>query len=128
MDVSIAVVAEGANVSKEGNLNIFGIFNEVSSQAFPATHPVLVLVTQVRARRSEQGQQVKMTVRLMDEDSVLAELEGDFTFPTGPGSSHVNNIFKIVGIQFPRAGSYAFHILLNGREEASVPIQLRQLQ
>ena len=128
MDVSIAVVAEGANVAKEGNLNIFGIFTEISAQGFPATHPVLVLVTQVRARRSEQGQSVKMAVRLMDEDSVLAELEGDFLIPSGGPIAQVNNIFKIVGIQFPRPGSYAFHVLLNGREEAVVPLVLRLVE
>lgn len=129
MDIPLAVLAENANVAQEGNLNIFGIFSEIRSPAYPATHPSCVLVVQFRARRSEIGQPVKLTIRLMDEDSVLTELEGEFPVPDaqGPGDIVINNIFKLVMMQFPRAGSYAFHVLLNGSERASVPLQMIKL-
>ncbi len=88
MDVPLAVLADAANTAADGRLNILGIFDEIRSSQFPAIHPAAVLVFRLRARRSEQGGQARVTVRLMDMDSVLAEIEGEFVIPTGKRKAH----------------------------------------
>src|SRR2546425_1009880 len=70
MEIPIAVLADSANVSQEGTLNILGIFSAIRSRTFPAHHPHCVLVLQLQARRSEQGQHERIVVRLMDLDNV----------------------------------------------------------
>lgn len=123
MDVPLAVLADAANAAADGRLNILGIFGEIRSSQFPAIHPAAVLVFQLRAHRSEQGGQARVTVRLMDMDSVLAEIEGEFVIPVGnePGDVIMNQIFALQMLSLPRAGDYAFHILVNGDEKNVVP-------
>ncbi|MDP9271652.1 MAG: hypothetical protein M3P14_11900, partial [Chloroflexota bacterium] len=68
MEIPIAILADAANVSQEGTLNILGVFSVIRAGRFPAWHPRCVLVIQLRARRSEQGQHERIVVRLMDLD------------------------------------------------------------
>lgn len=123
MDVPLAVLADAANISQEGNLNILGIFNEIRAASFPAVHPGAVLVVQLRAKRSEQGENVRVVIRLMDEDRVLADVTGQFPVPEpgGKGDIKINQLFRLQGLPLERAGEYAFHILVNGDEKAVVP-------
>jgi hypothetical protein len=119
MDVPLAVLADAANAAADGRLNILGIFSEIRSSQFPAIHPAAVLVFQLRAHRSEQGGRARVTVRLMDLDSVLAEIEGEFVIPVGdePGDVIMNQIFALQMLALPNAGDYAFHILVNNDEK-----------
>lgn len=125
MDVPLAVLADAANAAADGRLNILGIFGEIRSSQFPAIHPAAVLVFQLRARRSEQGNHARVIVRMMDLDSVLAEIEGEFVIPSGkePGDVIMNQIFSLQMLTLPRAGDYAFHILVNGDEKNVVPFR-----
>lgn len=125
MDVPLAVLADAANVAVDGRLNILGIFSEIRSSQFPAIHPAAVLVFQLRAHRSEQGGQARVTVRLMDLDKELAEIEGEFVIPVGnePGDVVMNQIFTLQMLTLPGAGDYAFHILVNGDEKRVVPFR-----
>jgi len=49
MEVVLAVLADYANVSQEGKLNIMGIFDIISSEKFPTFHPEMKLVVQFEA-------------------------------------------------------------------------------
>ena len=129
MDVPLAVLAEAANVSRENTLNILGIFGVIRASAFPARHPAAVLVIQLRARPSERGQPVRVTIRMMDEDKVLAEIEGEFVIPSPEGSDdiRINQLFHLRMLVLPKAGEYAFHILVNGDEKATVPFRALEM-
>ena len=52
MDVTLALLADAANVSQDGKLNILGIFNGLGAAAFPATHPSMHLVLRFEASRA----------------------------------------------------------------------------
>ena len=39
MEVKVALLADGANVSREGKLNLLGIFDTLFARSFPTTHP-----------------------------------------------------------------------------------------
>lgn len=130
MEVTVAVLADAANVSQEGNLNILGIFSHIAAANFPAQHASATLVLQIRASRAEQGQHLHMTIRLMDEDEVLTEVEGELVVPTaaGPGDPILNSLLALRMLPLPKAGAYAFHILVNGTERATVPFRVVQVQ
>ena len=59
----------------------------------------------------------------MDEDHVLAEIQGEFVVPE-PGSGGqmlgLNQLFRIAPLALPKPGNYAFHVLVNGEEKAVV--------
>ncbi len=126
MDVPLALLADSANVSAEGNLNILGIFDAVVASEYPAAHPAATLVIQLRPRRSEVGMPARVVIRLMDEDSVIAEIQGEFIVPAlTPGGRvmGINQLFRIAPLGLPRAGNFAFHILVNEEEKAVVPFE-----
>ena len=44
MHVKVALLADYSNVSREGKLNILGIFDTIYAPTFPTTHPHMQLV------------------------------------------------------------------------------------
>lgn len=123
MDVPLAVLADSANVSNDGNLNILGIFDSIFAASYPALHPAATLVVQLRPRRSEAGEKAQVLIRLMDEDNVLAEIRGEFVVPQPTASGQMlglNQIFRIAPLELRKSGEYAFHILVNSEEKAVV--------
>lgn len=132
MKVTLAVLADYSNVTKEGKLNILGIFDTIFAQKFPATHHNMQLVMRLEAPRSEIGTDKNVQVRLIDEDGKqIIEIGTQFTLPTTETvepfikRDHVLNLNNLV---FQRPGDYSFHILINGEEKKSVPLKLIQPQ
>ena len=67
MEVDLAVIADAANVSQEGKLNILGVFDTIWAREFPFRHATMVLVVRVRADFTEGGGH-PLEVRLVDAD------------------------------------------------------------
>ncbi|HUK55805.1 MAG TPA: hypothetical protein VLY20_04025 [Nitrospiria bacterium] len=127
MKVSFAVLADCANISREGKLNILGIFDSIQAQQFPVTHPQMQLVMRFEADRAEAGKTKKVEVQLIDEDGEkLFQLGGEFTLGTiRPGGMiGSNHILTINMMKFERAGDYEFKILINEEFKAEVPLKL----
>ena len=130
MEISLAVLADAANVSQEGKLNIFGIFNRIWTINFPAQHPQLQLVLGFEASISEADREKKIEIELRDADGrKIRGITGTFKVPKGaPGYPILaNHILSLSGVTFPKEGDYAFHILLNGEDKKHVPIHVGTL-
>lgn len=129
MKVGFAVLADGANVSREGKLNILGIFDSIQAQQFPVTHPQMQLVMRFEADRSEAGKTKKIEVQLMDEDGQrLFVLGGEFNLSTGRPGEPIgsNHILMIHMLKFEHPGTYEFKILINDELKAEVPLKVLQ--
>ncbi|HTN42571.1 MAG TPA: hypothetical protein VMN77_02105 [Nitrospiria bacterium] len=129
MKVVFAVLADGANITRDGKLNILGVFDSIQAQQFPITHPQMQLVMRFEADRAEGGRTKKVEVQLMDEDGQkLLVLGGDFTL--GPGRPGVtigsNHILTINMMKFEHPGDYEFKILINDELKAEIPLKLLQ--
>lgn len=129
MEIKIAVLADAANVSSEGKLNITGIFNRLNASAFPVRWPSMTLVVRFEAHGNEVGDH-NLAVRIVDEDgSELARIEGMLHLgePDDPGLPIIAQL--ISGIQdavFAHPGTYAFDILIDGRYLGSTPLHVVQ--
>ena len=55
MKVNLALLADGANVSREGKLNILGIFDTIHAGKFPVVHAQMRLVVRLEASSAELG-------------------------------------------------------------------------
>ena len=53
MQVKLAVVADYANVSSEGKLNILGIFDRINVSDLPAAHPQMHLILRLEAHSTD---------------------------------------------------------------------------
>ncbi len=130
MRVTLAVLADGANISREGKLNIMGIFDVIHTQKFPMTHPQMLLVMRFEGDFSESGSRKKVEIRLMDDDGKkMFHLPGEILLGSGnPGESvGANQILTINMARFEASGSYEFKIMVDGELKAEVPLKILQL-
>jgi hypothetical protein len=130
MKIPMALLADEANVSQEGKLNVLGVFDRIAAPSFPVVHPKLVFVFRVQAEFADMGPPVAVRVRLVDEDgAVLFEASGELAPPpVEPGQfATANQIFSLVGVQFPSPGIYKFLVSV-GEERHETPLSVVQLQ
>ena len=124
MDVTLAVCCDAANVSREGKLNLLGIFNSIQAAQYPCTHPHLALVLRVEARIGEEGI-YPLELKLVDEDGhVLFAIGGQVTLQGAePGRPMTaQTIMDINNFTLPRPGTYAFDIMIDKKVVRSIPI------
>lgn len=126
--IPFALLADYSNISKEGKLNILGIFNQLYASKEPITHPQMQLVFTLEADRVEANRKHRLEIDLIDEDGKkVFSFGGDLEFSTPPpGQTRVsaNQNLVINNLQFPHFGIYDFKILLNGevRGEAELNV------
>jgi hypothetical protein len=124
VEVTLAVCCDAANVSREGKLNLLGIFNSVHAAEFPCVHPHLALVLRVEAGIGEEGVH-PIEIKLADEDGreifkVNGQLSLQGARPGRPMTAQT--IIDINNFQLPRPGTYAFEIFIAGHHARSVAI------
>ncbi len=123
MNVSIAVLADCANVSLDGKLNIMGIFDRIRSAQFPAVHiGGAHLVLRFNANAVERGQTKRFRLVLLEQDGQeLGQIDGEIVIPADAQlMSTINLIISLQGIELPHAGDYAFHVLINEEPKAEI--------
>ncbi len=128
MEVDLAVVADAANVSQEGKLNILGVFDTIWARKFPFRHAAMVFVLRVRADFTDKGAH-DLEVRLMDADGgQLFKAGGPLQVPGGvpgrPIKPHV--IMGLAGVTFQKPGDYSFEVMLDDHHLKSVPLYVME--
>jgi hypothetical protein len=126
MELDFALIADAANVSQEGKLNILGIFDTIWAREFPVRHAAIVFVLRVKADFTEQGAHT-LEVRLLDADGEqLFRAEGPMQVPgSAPGrpvKPHV--IMGLSGVSFKTPGDYSFEVTIDGHHVKSVPLYI----
>ncbi len=127
MKMTLALLADYANVSQEGKLNIMGVFDRIFLQAFPTLHPEMRLVMSFEFSAAELGRERRLEVKTLDADgAVIGEWSRMLPVPERPGehTTVVNQILNIQGMPFERPGDYVFSILVDGDEKGSVPFKV----
>ena len=127
MKITLAVLADYANITREGKLNIMGIFDVVHSKSFPMAHPQMQLVMRFEFGGAEAGETKKIGIQLMDADGKkLFVLGGDITL--GPGRSgevtRTNHILTMNMMKFEKPGDYIFNIHAGDELQAQVPLKV----
>ena len=129
MDVNLAVLADAANATQDGKLNILGAFNTIWASRFPATHPTMQLVVKFTASPAERGMTRRSTLKLIDADGKeLLTLSGDITVPDKPGADEIGivTILALNNVRFEHPGDYSFRILLDNDERQTIPFKVVQ--
>jgi hypothetical protein len=130
VDVTVAVLADYANLSQDGKLNIMGIFQEINPPTMPFTLPQMYLVMSFSAGPAEFNTTRDIRIPLLHSDGqeILA-MEAQMRVPRArrPGSrAYINETIGLAGTTFPQAGDYAFHILIGDDEKAVVPLHVNK--
>lgn len=84
MKVTLALLADAANVSQEGKLNILGTFDNISASKFPTRHPEMQLVLRMEASVAEANTHKRLELKVMDEDAQqVGGAVAEFDVPPG---------------------------------------------
>lgn len=131
MEVALALLADYANVSREGKLNILGIFDRINAQSIPAVHPQMQLIMTIEADRVESNRGHKVDVELIDEDGTkLFSIGGTLKFSSPPPGERIriNHIIQLNNLKFDRFGKYDFKILINNEVRKSIPLTITEIR
>lgn len=125
----MALIADEANISQEGKLNVLGGFDRIAAATFPIIHPKMVFVFRIEAGYGDSGKAVAVRVRLVDEDgAVLFEAGGDILAPEVPPGDFATayQLFALAGVRFPAPGMYKFIVLLGDLPQHETPLVVVQ--
>ena len=130
VDVTVAVLADYANVSQDGKLNIMGIFQEINPPTLPWALPQMYLVLSFSAGPAEVGTTRDISIVLLDGDGqeiLRLDAQMQVPKPKREGSrAYINQAIGLAGVTFERAGDYTFSILVGDDEKATVPLHVNK--
>jgi hypothetical protein len=124
MQVKLALLADYANVTAEGKLNILGIFDRITVRELPALHPQMHLILRLEAHAAERNRPHVVEIRLYDPDSdTVFQVNGDIV-PQGQGGQAVatNQILTLNNLQLNKSGGYTFVVLVDNDVKSEIPL------
>ena len=134
MRLTLGLLADAANTTAEGKLNILGEFNVIASPQFPFTLASLTLVFRLEADGSESDDHT-FHVRLLDEDNNLVRPIADGKISLSVASGYegiprrVQGVLPISLASFDQPGTYTFDILVDNERPSLVsPIEVHVVQ
>ena len=129
MDIQVAVLCDAATDYK-GKLNLLGTFNSVHARELPANYPQCSIVLRVVFKRVEEGSH-KLRINFVDEDGKFVmpsiELPFEVSVPENDSFAYRNFILNIQRLKFEKFGQHAVDIAIDGRQEASIPLEVKQI-
>ena len=130
MQVTLALLADAANVSREGKLNLLGNFDTIYARSFPTAHAHMQLVLRFEADASEVGTTRTLEVTLVAPDgSVVGRVPGRLAVPRPEAGevSRVDHILTLTNVTFAGPGRYTFQIALDGVVLRTVALRVEQI-
>jgi hypothetical protein len=129
MDIQVAVLCDAATDYK-GKLNLLGTFNSVHTRELPANYPQCSIVLRVVFKLVEEGSH-KLRINFVDEDGKFVmpsiELPFEVSVPENDSFAYRNFILNIQRLKFEKFGQHAVDIAIDGRQEASIPLEVKQI-
>lgn len=131
MKLSLLLVADYANITDNGKLNVMGIFQEINSYSFPARHSSMHLVIKLVAELGEFGETRDLKIQLSDGDGAkILEITGPIQIPdyNAGKKPEVNAIIELKDVIFPKPGPYQFVVLVDKDYKGDTRIQVNKLE
>ena len=129
MDIQVAVLCDAATDYK-GKLNLLGTFNSIFTRDLPANYPQCSIVLRVVFKLVEEGSH-KLRINFVDEDGKFVmpsiELPFEVKMPENDSFAYRNFILNIQRLKFEKFGQHAVDIAIDGRQEASIPLEVKQI-
>ena len=129
MDIQIAALCDAA-ADFNGKLCLLGTFDTIIAQKLPAVHPQCSVALRVVFSRIEEGHhKVRMNIVNEDGQPVMPgiDIPVDVTLPSDATFLARNFVVNIQQMKFEKAGQYEIVIAMDGRQEATMPLQVKIL-
>ncbi len=127
MNFVVGHLADAANISVEGKLNLLGIFQRIGSSEFPCQLSC-ALVALFEAGPFDRGTQVPVRIEFIDEDGQeMFRMEGmAVSVPDQPGHllQTCNLIVNLRPLTLTKPGPHCFKVLLHERVAGEIRLQI----
>lgn len=131
MRISLALLADYANVSREGKLNIMGVFDNISATSVPTVHAQMQLVLTVEGSAIDAGKEHPLEIELQaPTKETVFKINGALNFgrvPTG-GAVKANSTIQLNNLIFQQYGRYCFRISINGMMLTEIPFTVVEIK
>jgi hypothetical protein len=130
MRLILLLAADYANITRDGKLNVMGIFNKINAVNFPARHSSMHLIVKLAAELGEYGETRDLSVRLLDPDGgEILRMASPIKVPkSGAGRApEVNAILELKDVVFPKPGPYQFVVLVDKDYKGDLAIDVNEL-
>jgi hypothetical protein len=131
MELKLFLAADYANITREGKLNVMGIFDNIYAPSFPVRHSSMHLVIKLIAELGEPGQPRDFSVKLLDEDAnQVFDLSGKLQIPVGERGRvpEVNLVLALNDVIFPKPGPYAMVLFIDKDHKGELKLNAKQLE
>ena len=130
MEIQVAALCDSA-VDYDGKLCLLGAFDTIVTSSLPAIHPQCSVALRILFRKEEEGLHT-VNVFFVDEDgrSIVPPMETSFEvlLPEDVFFSTRNLILNLQQLPVGRPGAYSIDVSVDGRQLASIPLQVRLLR
>lgn len=113
-----------------GKLNLLGAFDVIATSELPLIQPSCAIAIRIRFKRIESGSH-RVKLDLVDEDGrhvvPAFETSVDIRHDDGAESAVANLLLNFQQLRFEKFGRYSIDLALDGRQEGSLPIFVRQI-
>lgn len=116
MEIVLATLADSANTSTDGKLNLMGLFDTIYAASVPVAHPAMQLVLRIRAEPAEIDREHELEIRCMDADGgELFKVKGGFSVQSAASGRAVtfNHLVGISNLTFQKYGGHTFSVFIN---------------
>jgi hypothetical protein len=130
MKVEIFNVCDFATVDMSGKLTMVGVFDRIHAVSAPMAYGTFSLAIRLRFENIEEGQKrIKLSFVDSDGQQIVPSLEANILVQTPPqeSSSTIHFVTTVMQLIFPKFGEYAVHLAIDGRQEGSTPVFVRQV-
>lgn len=129
MELPVLLLADYANVTRSGKLNVMGVFDRIGVTKFPVRHSEMVLVMKFTAGPAEYEAKRSIRVQLLDADAenTVVDWSLDVTVPkdeAGRGRVELSQFLTLRDLIFPGPGTYRFYVTVDNDEKGSIPLYL----
>jgi hypothetical protein len=128
MNCQLAVLCDAATESG-GKLNLLGAFDAIYTAQFPAMHAQCAVALRMTFTNVEEGMH-KLRLNFVDEDGkfILPGIDHPLEVSVPPDTHFITRTFvlTIQQLKFERPGLYSIDIAVDGRQEASIPLLVKQ--
>lgn len=131
MQLLLAAFCDSANESKDGKLNMLGIFQGVTASQVPSTHPFMAIATRFQIELSDVGATRVIQIEIVDPEGKSFARTGEVKVGTPAGAvaplPACHAIFNIAGLPLQRFGPYSFNIHVSGSLVKTLTLEVVQM-
>ncbi len=129
MNIEVFSLCDAATVDVAGKLSVLGAFDTIWMANMPAVYPQCSIALRIRFQNMERGEH-RVSVNFVDLDGkhLIPTADGkiNINFPDDQRSGSANLVLNLQMLKLDNYGEYSIDLAVDGRNEASLPLFIRE--